>query len=53
MEKLGIGYSSVYERVKLLKQQGILTRKGGLYGGSWEINEELYSQLYPQTKINL
>ncbi len=40
MAKLDIGYSTVYERVKLLKSQGVLSRQGGLYGGTWIINED-------------
>ena len=50
MNTLGIGYSSVYERVKFLKQKGILSREGGLYGGKWVINEALYFQLYPSSE---
>lgn len=46
MEAAGIKYSTVYERVKLLKEQGVLTRQGGLYGGMWIIDEESYSNLY-------
>ena len=52
MENLNLGYSSVYERVKMLKQQGVLSREGGLYGGSWKVNEDLYLQLYPHTSSN-
>ena len=50
MNALGIGYSSVYERVKFLKQKGVLRREGGLYGGRWLINEGLYFQLYPSSE---
>lgn len=50
MNALGIGYSSVYERVKFLKQKGVLHREGGLYGGRWLINEDLYFQLYPSSE---
>ena len=50
MNALGIGYSSVYERVKFLKQKGVLRREGGLYGGRWLINEDLYFQLYPSSE---
>ncbi|MDE6254627.1 MAG: winged helix-turn-helix transcriptional regulator, partial [Muribaculaceae bacterium] len=48
METLQIGYSSVYESIKQLKRQGILSREGGLYGGYWKLNEDLYFQLYPR-----
>ena len=51
MNALGISYSSVYERVKFLKQKGVVSREGGLYGGKWIINEERYSQLYPSLNI--
>lgn len=50
MNALGIGYSSVYERVKFLKQKGVLSREGGLYGGKWVTNEDLYFQLYPSSE---
>lgn len=50
MNALGIGYSSVYERVKFLKQKGVLRREGGLCGGRWLINENLYFQLYPSSE---
>lgn len=52
MDTLGISYSSVYERVKILKQKGILSREGGLYGGRWKINEDLYFQHYPSSSTN-
>lgn len=50
MNALGIGYSSVYERVKFLKKKCVLSREGGLYGGKWVINEGLYFQLYPSSE---
>lgn len=50
MNALGIGYSSVYERVKFLKKKCVLSREGGLYGGKWVINEDLYFQLYPSSE---
>ena len=50
MNALGIGYSSVYERVKFLKQKEVLRREGGLYGGKWLINEDLYFQLHPSSE---
>lgn len=50
MNALGIGYSSVYERVKFLKQKGVLRREGGLYGGRWLINENLSFQPYPSSE---
>lgn len=50
MNALEIGYSSVYERVKFLKQKGVIRRDGGLYGGRWLINEDLYFQLYPSSE---
>ncbi|MDE7462983.1 MAG: winged helix-turn-helix domain-containing protein [Muribaculaceae bacterium] len=48
MKTLQIGYSSVYESIKQLKEQGILDREGGLYGGCWKLNEDLYFQLHPR-----
>lgn len=47
MEAMQIGYSSVYERIKTLKQKGVIFREGGLYGGRWIINDNRYHLLYP------
>ncbi len=50
IDKFGIRYSSVYERIKLLKQQKVLSREGGLYGGHLLIDENLYLMRYTQSK---
>ena len=42
MKSLGVGYSTVYERVKMLKQKGIIRREGSLYNGKWIIDKNIY-----------
>lgn len=39
MSELGIGESAVYERVRKLKENGMLRREGGRFGGIWIIIE--------------
>ena len=39
MSELGIGESAVYERVRKLKENGMLRREGGRFGGKWIIIE--------------
>ena len=46
MKSLCVGYSTVYERVKMLKQKGIIRRVGGLYNGKWIIDKNIYLQFY-------
>lgn len=50
MPVLQVGYTTIYKRIKLLKDQGVLIRKEGRYDGMWKINEVRYSQLYPSSE---
>ncbi len=50
MEKFNVGYSTIYQRIKKLKEQKILTREGGLYGGRWKIDENLCEKINLSTK---
>lgn len=37
MEKLGIGESAIYERIKKLKGLGLLKRESGRSAGQWVV----------------